>query len=193
MGFNFKKAVKSVAKVAAAPVTIATKATDSVLKKTNLDTTINKSLGIDLRNLNQQTRNVVTLNARTGSDEFKKAGFDAIKIGAAAAGGAGAITMTQAGGTALLASKIQSGQGASLGDFASLAGIPTAFNTDFGNFDFGNLDIFKPKSSSVNPASFFSDTPLPSSISGTNGEPPNIIMIGVLVVIIGLIIYLLFK
>lgn len=193
MGF-LKKVAKGVAKVASAPVQIATKTTDSVLKKTNLDESINKSLGIDLLNLNEQTRKVTKLEASTSSDEFKRAGFDAVKIGATAMGGAGAITATQAGGALLLTSKIQSGQGVNLGDLASLGG----FDTTFAGIDWGGTNIVKPKPT-PNPVnnsmpsmdSYFSDTPNYSLTTSSPNE--TMIVLGVIGFVLLIVIVLIIK
>ena len=194
MGFSLKKVAKSVAKVASTPVRAVATTSAKVFDKTGINDISKKSLGIDLSNMQRQLAETSKGNIRTGSDEFKRAGFDTIKVGAIAAGGAGAITLTQAGGATLLASKIQSGKGASVGDFASLAGLPTGINTDFGNFDFGNLDIFKSKPVTSSP-SFFNDLVSPSGISGTNdgGGGFNPIMIGVIVLVVILVFVLILK
>lgn len=132
-----KKAVQPILKISAAPLSIPL----GVINKAGLSETVKSITSVDTQNLENVINNTTKLQGSTGSDEFKSAAFDGVKIGAAALGGGGAISATAAGGTFLAASKAQAGGGLSLGDLGGIAGLPT----NFGGFDVGGFDIVKPK------------------------------------------------
>lgn len=141
MGFSFKKAIQSVAKVVTAPITVPVEVARSTLDKAGVNKVVASTTGVDLNNLARVTNNSLQLEGSTGSAEFKAAAFDAAKIGAVAAGGAGTLTATQAGGAFLLASKAQAGGGVTVGDLAAVGG----YDTSFGGIDIGGKSIVKPK------------------------------------------------
>lgn len=148
MGFSLKKTLKKVAKISTAPARELVNINRKVLDKTGINKAIKKGIGIDLNNISKVTSDAMQLKGSTGSKDFKNAFFDSAKIGLAVAGGTGALSLTQAGAGALLASKIQSGKGASLSDVAGVAG----FDTTFGGLDFGGMDLIKSKKQSSTPS-----------------------------------------
>lgn len=139
MGFKkfVKKIAKPVAKIAAAPITVPL----GIINKAGLSDDIKKITSVDTKNLENVINNSTSFQGSTGSAEFKNAFFDAAKIGTAAAGGAGALTATQAGGAFLVASKAQAGGGVTVGDLAAVGG----YDTSFGGIDIGGKSIVKPK------------------------------------------------
>lgn len=186
MGFSLKSVVKAVTAPIVAPVAVTVKALDKV----GLTDTVKDTAGIDLNNLSTVAQQTGKLEGSTGSSSFKTAFFDAGKIGIAAAGGAGALTNTQAAGGFLLASKIQNGGGISVGDLGSLTGLPTGL----GGVDLGGINIVKPKTtaplSDVFP-DFFSDEG-PGSVGGSSNNKIVMIALGA-IAFIGLIYILIRK
>jgi hypothetical protein len=140
MGFSLKKAVKSVAKVASAPLQVANSATKTALNATG-GTKLAGALGIDTNNLLSQSSAVMGGKIQTGSNEFKTAAFDAAKIGAIGAGVGGAVAGSTAGATFMATTKAQMGGGVSIGDIASVAG----FDPSLGGVNLGNVNVVKPK------------------------------------------------
>lgn len=146
MGFSLKKAFKSVAKVATAPVRITNSITKKALDVTGLDSVASK-VGIDTNNLFNQTNSLLKGDIRTGSDEFKNAAFDGVKIGLAAAGAGGAIAGTTAAAGFAVTTKAQNGGGITLGDLGAVAGVPT----DLGGVNLGNIGVVSPKPVTTTP------------------------------------------
>jgi len=146
---SLKKAVKDVAKVATAPITVPLAVTAVALEKTGVNQAVNKSVGMDLSNVATQASNVYTGNFSTGDSEFRKAMWDGAKLGViAGTAGAGAsalgytglgtstgLTATQGALGLGLLSKVQKGGGLSLGDVASASGFDTSIDSPWGSFN----------------------------------------------------------
>lgn len=168
MGFSLKKAFKSVAKVATAPVRITNSITKKALDVTGLDSVASK-VGIDTNNLFNQTNSLMKGDIRTGSDEFKNAAFDGVKIGLAAAGAGGAIMGSTAAAGFAVTTKAQNGGGITLGDLGAVTGVPT----DIGGVNLGNIGVVSPKPVTTTPVNnvwpdYLSNSTLPTSLAQNN-------------------------
>lgn len=141
MGFSLKKIVKAVAKPIIQTVTAPISIPLAIVNKTGLSEEVKSFTTVDTQNMSNVLNNTAKLQGSTGSDEFKNAAFDGLKLGIAAAGGAGAIAGTTAAGGVLLTAKAQAGGGVSVADLGTLAGVPT----NIGGIDLGGLNIVKPK------------------------------------------------